>query len=357
MSLKFDEELIRLTVSLAPLLMSNFAHAYKLCREAIGRTLFILLHLAVPPSADNKHPEVASLRAAALHQANLLLLEEKTEELNCLDADGGEDGAVVVSTTLEAAGARRRSRETAVHWLVTCALCGDRARHRHWGWWELLPRIFDGVADGSAEPEHVDLSRGVIRFLAQSVCPADQAALQSCAKIGSALAASPSWRVREEASKFCGVVAARLSFGGESRAEVVNAVVALLGDERSEVAQSAKETIALLLLTSSTQDASELRERFTGIAVLAMKRFRKRQTKVAAARASAAAVPAPAPAPIAAFCKPGEKVAVEETDEAAEKAQRAIKTNHEALRRGALGCAAVVLAHPYEVDNFFTSWS
>jgi hypothetical protein len=168
----------------------------------------------------------------------------------------------------------------------------------------------------------------LLRFLAQ--CGPSSALGATEAHSAAALAAlaeHPSWKVREEAVRFAAVVAARRFRVGAGSGSVRACVCLLLGDDRREVAEAAREALSLDFLLAS--DAGELAQSFEDLAHAALKKRRKANAK---AKSDAVAAPgAAADVPTAAFASGRSK-------------------SDAAFQRGAMGLAALVLAHPYAVE-------
>jgi len=315
---------------LAPMLVGAvLAHPYRLVREMAGKMLFLLFSFAFPAHCvnDDAPEDYAKVNAVRAHFLAHILKRLEPAAANSDESIGDSADIVVaaqaslstsVVSNAEGGGRgeeeeeavvkeRRNLRETVLFWMVSDALAGDLGQSGQEHWAALLPHVFAGVGDSNLE--HSDMVKGSLRFLSQAVEGASLGTgspSSSCSSFSSlfvGLARSSRWKVREEAAFFAGVVAFRLNFSlaPEPRASLVEALWVLLGDERKEVGDAAREAFRVLFLTGSALEARGLNSRLTTSARATLKTLavRKRKhakimdvTTTTAAAAAAAVQPA-----------------------------------------------------------------
>jgi len=331
-----------LCIELLPLLLENLAHPYKLCRESIGRTLFLVFDWALSPPSSCLSIENDDALATNSHDKIRLAALARIRKVLFLGAGGGSTDPDDEARAVVA----RCARETVMNWLVTSTLAGDSARHVYWAWPSLLPPLFEGLTD--PDPEHSSMVKGVLRFLAQAASPtrALGGTESEAAANWTSLAEHASWKVREEAVRLMAVLGARclrldtssgdevLLGAGVGTKKMRSFVHELLGDDRREVAEAAREAASLDVLVAS--DAATFAQTFEDLAQSCLKKRRKAHAK------KNIQTPTNVPgAPAAPIEPPG-------GGDAALSVQRA--KSDASFQRGAMGLAAVALAHPYAVE-------
>ena len=75
----------------------------------------------------------------------------------------------------------RRCLQMVLSWLTHSALHGDAGAHKWWSLSQLLPVVFEGLGD--PDPEHANLVKGSLRFLAQAVDLDDPGTLATLFKV------------------------------------------------------------------------------------------------------------------------------------------------------------------------------
>lgn len=226
--------------------MTCFDIRYQLLRIMVGKTLFLFLDFP----CFVKCPRITTLRSETLSVA-----------LSLLDADSSLNVDLVANIREKKL---RLARETTGHWLVTCALGGDYGVHL---WWHLalLPCLFKGLLD--EDIDHQRFVRSIIQFMSQSVDKClDSETITS-------LTTNNSWKVREEAVRYIGVIDTRLNANSK---QVILSLFPLLGDVRLEVAVAVRDVSSLVFMTDLTlPHGAEIANRLMTHATKALKRSKR----------------------------------------------------------------------------------
>jgi len=200
--------------SIIPQMLQVYSHSYEVTRVMIAKTMFLLF--------DFPHFAQCS-RLLHLRKTTLAFISSTLSPLHSQDA--------AVATL-----AIKHAQETTAHWLLTCALGGESAVHQ-WHHASLVPSLFDGLLDEDAT--HQKFTRSILKYLAQSLDIFPDAVSVNI------LVTHDSWKVREEAIKFIGVLDTRLN---SNSSILITHLPSLLGDSRLEVCMAARDVASLVFL-------------------------------------------------------------------------------------------------------------
>lgn len=326
------------SAGLVELLLGTLAHPYKLCREEIARTLFLLCSRAVSHSTYTSDRAASGLRepeawVASAAAAALAVVEAGGLAGASSPTIGDADSRVAAERTK----CRDHARETVSYWISVAASVSD-------GLWNaqyvvpLLKILLTEEAETNAELSavarharatvgrclHVSTSVGV-RIDGGDLQPAVEATV-ACIARG---AKSSVWRTRQAALELLGQFRARHLFvlPVELNEKLLAVVTARLRDAQTEVQETAQSTLVGFLMTLPDDQQVELAQPF--LELVATKVPRKPTGE--------------------------ERAAAKDDPEALAALQKRAKKHSSRLKKrhaGALGLGALVLAHPYDVPAF-----
>jgi hypothetical protein len=250
----------RVGAELLPILVARLGHPYKVCREEIGRCLFLLVTVAAGDGA------VGAAFANDVVQQVLATVPSTAEQVKAAveaaDAAKQAEAGSAGKAAAEKEGAEKKnSVETALYWILHCVLAGENAR--------TAPAVVPLLLLPAAVASHPDidlsgLARHASEVLAQGLrllSPAQAPwLLQAMAAVRSGMseAETPSWHARRAALSVMETLAANHLMlltdpgAGELReAEAANAraVVSALSDSQREVQEAARAVLSGILAT------------------------------------------------------------------------------------------------------------
>ena len=303
---------------LAPFLLRSLGHPYKVCREQVAWCLFLVYGYGGVPLEEEGGGEggvVEEVRRACGsggddgssggegraagggggrgegEEEDPLGLAAATAKLLKVEEEGGKEGGVPLSltsiipstTSLEE---RTRRRETVLRWVLTSVQGGDGARYSRYVL-PLLDVVYECVRD--KEEEVSLLGKHAVRFLARAlrfnsrmlVEAGDDATSSSFPSSSPSalslpthllcpllhLASHPSWHVKLEVTAY-----ALPLFHAQhlplllplEQASVRSLLITLLSDERREVQDAAKESLAAVLSSCELTLVDALVEMYAG---------------------------------------------------------------------------------------------
>jgi len=282
-----------LTRRLVPFLLRALGHPYKLCREQVAWCLFLVYGYAGVPLEEEgggKGGVVGEVRRAcgvgaedggsggegkgSGEEEMLEGLAAATAKLLKVEEEGGKEGGVPLSLTSNISSTtsveeRARRRETVLRWVLTSVQGGDRVNYSGYVL-PLLDVVYECVRD--KEEEVALLGKHAARFLARalrfnsrvligaqddsaspSLPPSSSSALSLPAHFLSPLlhlASHPSWHVKLEVTAYALPLFHAQHFPlllPLEQASIRSQLITLLSDDRKEVQNAAKESLAAVL--------------------------------------------------------------------------------------------------------------
>jgi hypothetical protein len=376
----------KLARRLVPFLLRSLGHPYKVCREQVAWCLFLVFGYGGVPLEEEGGREggvVGEVRRACGGagvggagggreggggEDDPEGLAAATAKLLKVEGEGGKEGGVPASLITTATSTisqeeRTRRRETVLRWVLTSVQGGDKSKYCRYVL-PLLDVVYECVRD--KEEEVALLGKHAARFLARALwfksrtlveaeddSPSSSSLPSSSMSLPThllspllQLATHPSWHVKLEVTAYAFPLlhAQHLPLLLPlEQASLRSQLITLLSDERREVQDAAKGSLAALFSSCELNAVEELVEIYAGRAMGRKEGGGKgKRRKVVVAKSEAGGGAAGEMAMTTGAAAAGAVVA------AAAAAQEEKST----LQTSILVLAAVVSAYPYDVPPF-----